>query len=158
MTAPENCTGSPDGQASRSENHIACNQSTRFSVLYFSETYLTGAYRENGMFRTVLKKGSMELLVLSFLTDQPRHGYDIGQLIEKQSGGKLRFRISSLYPVLCRMEKRGWITGRWVEKKGQHRRRYYHLTTRGEEILAEQRAYWNEFTTAVNTILEANNA
>jgi transcriptional regulator len=110
------------------------------------------------MFRTVLKKGSMELLVLSFLTDQHRHGYEIGKLIEKQSGGKLRFRISSLYPVLCRMEKRGWIKGRWVEKTGAHRRRYYHLTSRGEAILTEQREYWEEFTAAVNTILDANNA
>jgi len=110
------------------------------------------------VFQTTLKKGSMELVLLHLVSDQDRHGYDIGKLIEMRTGGKLTYHLSSIYPVLRRMEKRGWIKGRWVEKTGTHRRRYYHLTARGEEILAEQREYWDEFTTAVNTILEANNA
>ena len=110
------------------------------------------------MFRTALKKGSMELLLLSLLIDKPRHGYEIGKLIEQRSGGSLQFHISSLYPVLCRMEKRGWIRGRWVERKGERRRRFYQLTASGRKMLEEQRDYWIEFTTAVNQIMETGNA
>lgn len=110
------------------------------------------------MFQTALKKGSMELLLLSILTDKPRHGYDIGKLIELRSGGKLQFRISSLYPVLCRMEKRGWISGRWVEEKGERRRRFYRLTPQGKKMLAEQQACWREFADAVDQIVGLNHA
>jgi len=82
-----------------------------------------------------LKKGSAELLILSLLESQPRHGYDIATLIEQRSRGALRFNVASLYPLLYRLEKRGWIQGRWVEKPGQRRRRYYRLTAEGKKIL-----------------------
>ena len=99
-----------------------------------------------------LKKGSAELLILSLVADQPRHGYDIGQLIEMRSGGLLRFNVASLYPLLYRLEKRGWIRGRWVEKAGQRRRRYYRLTAAGKKILAAQRDGWREFVEAISLI------
>ena len=99
-----------------------------------------------------LKKGSAELLILSLVEDQPRHGYDIGQLIELRSGGLLRFNVASLYPLLYRLEKRGWIRGRWVEKAGQRRRRYYRLTAAGKKVLASQRDGWREFVEAVSLI------
>ena len=99
-----------------------------------------------------LKKGSAELLILSLVEDQPRHGYDIGNLIEQRSNGMLRFNVASLYPLLYRLEKRGWIQGRWVEKAGQRRRRYYRLTTEGKKVLAAQRSSWREFVEAINRI------
>lgn len=99
-----------------------------------------------------LKKGSAELLILSLVADQPRHGYDIGQLIELRSGGLLRFNVASLYPLLYRLEKRGWIRGRWVEKAGQRRRRYYRLTASGKKVLAAQRDGWREFVEAISLI------
>src|SRR5215217_3881649 len=99
-----------------------------------------------------LKKGSAELSILSLVEDQPRHGYDIGSLIEQRSGGVLRFNVASLYPLLYRLEKRGWIQGRWVEKAGQRRRRYYRLTPEGKKVLAAQRSSWLEFVQAVNRI------
>ena len=77
------------------------------------------------------KKGSAELLVLSLLEDQPCHGYDVAKLIEMRSGGALRFHVTSLYPLLYRLEKQGWIDGHWVEKAEQRRRRYYQLTAEG---------------------------
>jgi PadR family transcriptional regulator PadR len=98
------------------------------------------------------KKGSAELLILSLLEDQPRHGYDIGKLIERLSGGMLRFHIASLYPLLYRLENRGLIHGRWVEKPNQRRRRYYRLTTQGQKTLARQRQSWREFVSAVGRI------
>ena len=99
-----------------------------------------------------LKKGSAELLILSLVEDQPRHGYDIGTLIETRSRGTLKFNVASLYPLLYRLEKRGWIQGRWVEKAGQRRRRYYRLTAEGKKVLAAQRNSWREFVEAISRI------
>jgi PadR family transcriptional regulator, regulatory protein PadR len=99
-----------------------------------------------------LKKGSAELLILSLVEDRPRHGYEIGQLIEMRSSGVLRFNIASLYPLLYRLEKRGWIRGCWVERAGQRRRRYYRLTPSGRKVLAAQRDGWQEFVGAINRI------
>jgi PadR family transcriptional regulator PadR len=105
------------------------------------------------MFSPELKKGSIELIVLTILHEQSRHGYDIGKLIEVRSQGRLQFRITSLYPVLYRMENRGWIKSRWVEKEGEQRRNYYSLTPKGARILVEQRELWREFTAAVNLVI-----
>src|SRR5580704_6753953 len=95
------------------------------------------------------KKGSAELLILSLLEDQPRHGYDIAKLIESRSDGVLHFHVTSLYPLLYRLEDRGWIKGRWVEKDEQRRRRYYNLTADGRKVLATQRKSWKEFVAAM---------
>jgi PadR family transcriptional regulator PadR len=103
-----------------------------------------------------LKKGSTEFLVLSLLAARPRHGYEIGRLIEQRSDGKLRYRIASLYPLLCRLENRGLIAGRWVEKAGERRRRYYRLTTEGREALGRQRTMWHEFMAAVLRVTESH--
>ena len=92
-----------------------------------------------------LKKGSAELLILSLVEDQPRHGYDLSKLIEARSGGVLSFRVASLYPMLYRLEKRGWIQGRWIEKAGQRRRRYYKITAEGRAVLETQRHEWRQF-------------
>ena len=107
------------------------------------------------MFSPTMKKGSMELLLLSLLEDKARHGYEIGRLIETKSGGRMQFRVSSLYPVLCRMEDRGWIKGQWVEKPGERRRRFYRLTNAGKKELAKQREIWEEFKTALALILDS---
>lgn len=104
------------------------------------------------------KKGSAELLILSLLDARPRHGYEVAKLIEQRSGGVLRFHVASLYPLLYRMEKRGWIQGRWVEKAGQRRRRYYRLTKRGRSVLAAQRHGWEEFVAAIRRVTEVEHA
>jgi PadR family transcriptional regulator PadR len=104
------------------------------------------------------KKGSAELLVLSLLDDQPRHGYDISKLIQTRSGGFLRFHVTSLYPLLYRLEDRGWIASRWVEKAEQRRRRYYSLTPEGQKVLHAQRKSWKEFVTAMSLVTGVKNA
>jgi len=110
------------------------------------------------VFSPELKKGSVELMVLSILESEPRHGYDIGRMIEVRSGGSIQFNITSLYPVLYRMEERGWIAGRWVERKGERRRCYYRLTQQGERVLSAQRKEWAAFTAAVNQVIEVSHA
>src|SRR3954453_11820852 len=104
------------------------------------------------------KKGSAELLVLSLLEDQPRHGYDISKLIQVRSGGALRFHVTSLYPLLHRLEKQGWISGRWVEKAEQSRRRYYSLTPQGQKVLLSQRKSWKAFVAAISRITGVEHA
>jgi transcriptional regulator len=99
-----------------------------------------------------VKKGSAELLVLALVEDCARHGYEIGKLIEERSGGVLKFHIASLYPMLYRLERRGVIAGRWVEKPGQRRRRFYRITARGRRLLASHRTRWEEFITALTRV------
>lgn len=99
-----------------------------------------------------LKKGSAELLILSLVEARPRHGYEISKLIEAQSAGVLSFNVASLYPMLYRLEKRGWIQGRWVDKAGQRRRRYYQLTPEGRKVLRAQRSNWKAFVVAIGRI------
>jgi PadR family transcriptional regulator PadR len=110
------------------------------------------------MFSRELKKGSTELLILSLLEEGPRHGYDIGKRIEERSHGKLRLRIASLYPMLVRLESRGYIRGRWVERPGERRRRYWRLTWAGRRMLVRERATWKEFMAAVNAVVEGGHA
>ena len=99
-----------------------------------------------------LKKGSAELLILSLVEDRPRHGYEISKLIESRSNGMLSFNVASLYPLLYRLENRGWLQGRWVEKANERRRRFYRLTPAGRKVLAAQRDVWRDFVEAVNRI------
>jgi PadR family transcriptional regulator, regulatory protein PadR len=110
------------------------------------------------MFSRELKKGSTELLILALLEARPRHGYEICKLIEARSGGRLKFRVGSLYPILCRLEDKGMITGRWVEKTGERRRRFYRLTAQGRATLLQQRSVWDDFISAVNQILGGEHA
>jgi len=110
------------------------------------------------MFDRELKKGSAELMILSLVEARARHGYEISKLIESRSGGAVKFNVASLYPLLYRLEQRGWIKGRWVEKAGQRRRRFYRLTREGRKVLAAQHDTWREFVEAINRITEAENA
>ena len=109
----------------------------------------------SSIFDRELKKGSAELLILSLLEARARHGYEISQLIEQRSEGTLKFNVASFYPLLYRLEKRGWIQGQWVEKAGQRRRRYYKLTPAGRKMLKEQRRTWAEFVAAMSRITGA---
>lgn len=105
------------------------------------------------MFSADLKRGSMELLILAVLERRTRHGYEIGKLLEERSGGRLEFRVSTLYSALYRMEERGWIKGRWVEKEGERRRCFYALTRDGRAALAAQRREWKAFAAVVNEVI-----
>jgi PadR family transcriptional regulator, regulatory protein PadR len=105
-----------------------------------------------------LKKGSAELIILSIVEARPRHGYEISKLIETRSEGQLKFHIASLYPLLYRLEERGWLHGRWVEKPGQRRRRYYRLTAEGRRVLLRQRNTWRAFVSAMQLITGVDHA
>ncbi len=105
-----------------------------------------------------MKKGSAELVILSIVEARARHGYEISKLIEDRSAGRMKFHIASLYPLLYRLEERGWLQGRWVEKAGQRRRRFYSLTAEGKRVLARQRDTWKTFVEAMDLITGADHA
>ena len=103
-----------------------------------------------------VKRGSTEMLILALVEERPRHGYEIAKLIEQRSDGVLQFHVASLYPLLYRLENRGLIKGRWVEKAGQRRRRFYKLTAAGQKILAQQRQTWKDFFLALDRVAGIN--
>src|SRR5437773_1004898 len=105
-----------------------------------------------------LKRGSAELLILALLDERPRHGYDLGRLIVERSRGAINFHVTSLYPTLYRLEDKGLIEGRWVEKAGQRRRRYYRLTPAGRKMLFEQRTIWETFFLALDRVARISHA
>jgi transcriptional regulator len=105
-----------------------------------------------------LKKGSAELIILSSVEGRPRHGYEISKLIEQRSDGQLKFHVASLYPLLYRLEERGWLHGKWVEKPGERRRRFYALTADGRRVLARQRDTWRAFVHAMALLTGVDHA
>src|SRR5688572_24237638 len=98
------------------------------------------------------KKGSADLFILALVDEEDHHGYEIGRQIELRSGGAVKFTMASLYATLYRLEEKALIRGRWVEKAGQRRRRYYRITDSGRAMLATQRADWGRFITALSQV------
>lgn len=121
-------------------------------------TYMVMTDIDARMLDRELKKGSAELILLSILEARARHGYEISKLIETRSHGQLKFHLASLYPLLYRLEERGWIHGRWVEKAGERRRRFYSLTAEGRRVLVRQRATWRTFVNAMALITGEDHA
>jgi transcriptional regulator len=110
------------------------------------------------MFGPELKKGSLEMLILALVEEVPRHGYEIGKLVEARSRGALTFALPTLYPTLLRLENRGWIKGRWVERPGERDRCFYRLTPAGRRVLAEKRSTWRAYIEAVDAVMGPGDA
>src|SRR4051812_45776056 len=104
------------------------------------------------MIKTELSKGTAPLLVLSLLESEQRHGYELTKLVQARSNGVLKLHPASLYPLLYRLEKKGWIVGRWVERANERRRRFYRITASGRRQLEQERSNWQEFTMAVSLV------
>jgi PadR family transcriptional regulator len=124
----------------------------RVDLGYLSTYYLSMAGMNTRALDRELKKGSAELLILSLLDARPRHGYELSKLIHARSGGQLTFHIDSLYPLLYRLEERGWIKGAWVERPAERRRRFYKVTAEGRRVLVQQKKTWAAFVESVRRI------
>jgi PadR family transcriptional regulator, regulatory protein PadR len=149
-TKPRQTRPQPRSQIFRARNQFA----ERTSSVYIYDSHIWGSCLSNSEF----KKGSAEMLVLSVLENRARHGYDICKLIERLSGGELSFNVATFYPLLYKLEERGLIEGRWVEKPAQRRRRFYRITTAGRNALVMQRKTFQRFVAAVTQVLGGENA
>ena len=105
-----------------------------------------------------LKRGSAELMILALLDQRERHGYELARLIGERSLGAINFHVASLYPTLYRMEDKGLIDGRWVEKAGQRRRRCYRVTPAGRKALKAHRSVWQNFFEGLNRVAGISHA
>jgi transcriptional regulator len=105
-----------------------------------------------------LRKGSAELLILALLEERDRHGYEIARLIAQRSAGAITFHVASLYPTLYRLDREGLISGRWVEKAGERRRRFYRLTRAGQAALDAERRSWRAFLDALSRVARIRHA
>ncbi|MBE9514278.1 MAG: helix-turn-helix transcriptional regulator [Chloroflexi bacterium] len=100
-----------------------------------------------------LLKGNTDCLLLSLVNDRPTYGYEIIKELERRSSGYFRFREGTLYPALHRMEKDKLVKGKWQTLPNGQERRYYYITDKGRGVLASKLAVWQDFSTAVRTIL-----
>jgi PadR family transcriptional regulator PadR len=105
-----------------------------------------------------MQKGSAEMILLALLAERARHGYELAKLIESQSQSRLQFHAASLYPMLYRLERKRLVEGKWVEKAGERRRRFYKLTPLGRKALRDHRRTWREFVVALNQLTGFNHA
>ena len=105
-----------------------------------------------------IKRGTAELAILSVLEAGELHGYEIARRIERETHGKLRFTLASLYPLLYRMEKRGWVRGEWQVGETGRRRRCYRLTAKGKKKVAPLRAEWRELFEALRQLAKVADA
>jgi len=137
-----------------------CGRRTiRTNTPWFSEALSWKEHQSSSALSlTTVIHRSAELIILSIVEPRARHGYEISKLIETQSAGQLKFHVASLYPLLYRLEERGWLHGRWVEKPGQRRRRFYSLTSEGRRVLARQRDTWKTFVHAMGLITGVDHA
>jgi PadR family transcriptional regulator PadR len=105
-----------------------------------------------------MQKGSAEMILLALLEERARHGYELAKLVESESGNQLQFHVASLYPMLYRLERKKFVEGKWVEKAGERRRRFYKLTPAGRKALADHRKSWRAFVMALNRLTGFNHA
>jgi PadR family transcriptional regulator PadR len=101
-----------------------------------------------------LQKTSAEMVVLALVEEHARHGYELAKLIESRSDGRMEFHVASLYPMLYRMEGKGWVEGRWVERANERRKRFYKITAQGKKVLAQQRQSWRDFFETLDRVAQ----
>ena len=105
--------------------------------------------------RDQMRKGSTEILILSLLAERPMYGYEISQLLERRSGGYFEMKEGLLYPALHRMQQNGWLSSDWQSVDGR-RRKYYQLTSLGQDVLGEQATEWKTFLEELAALLRTS--
>ena len=103
--------------------------------------------------RLDLPQGTLDLLILKAVSLEPQHGWGISERIRQVSRAALDIQQGSLYPSLHRLERRGWLKGRWRTTDNNRKARYYELTSRGREQLEIEAETWRRLTAAVSLVL-----
>lgn len=102
-----------------------------------------------------LLKGNTDSLLLCLISREPTYGYQIVKELEKRSNGYFRFKEGTLYPALHRLERERLIEGKWQILPNGQQRRYYYITEKGQHVLAARLATWQDFSTAVQAVTQA---
>ena len=101
-----------------------------------------------------LLKGNTDSLLLCLISRRPTYGYQIVKELEKRSNGYFQFKEGTLYPALHRLERDNLISGKWQILPNGQQRRYYYITERGQQVLANRLATWQDFSSAVKAVMQ----
>jgi transcriptional regulator len=104
-------------------------------------------------FTADVRQGTLDMLILKAVSQSPMHGWGISQLLRETSRDVLRINQGSLYPALHRLERRGLIASEWAASENNRQARYYRLTKTGQKQLQAERADWERFMSAVQTVM-----
>jgi len=94
-------------------------------------------------------------IVLAILAEGDSYGYAILKRVRELSGGRLEWTDGMLYPVLHRLERLGHVETRWEVAESGRRRKYYRITSRGRDQLAEERRQWQAVESTLKGIWPA---
>ena len=103
--------------------------------------------------RVELPQGTLDLLILRTISNEPLHGWAISERLQQVSSDALRVRQGSLYPALHRLERQGWIVASWGASENNRRAKYYDLTKKGRKQLEVEREAWEKLTAVVAQVL-----
>jgi PadR family transcriptional regulator PadR len=96
----------------------------------------------------------VEPLLLFIIGELPIHGYELARELERRSEGYFNLTASTLYSALRRLESKGLVSSSW-QLVAKQRRRYYELTEKGRQILAEELAQWQKFLGATDRVIDS---
>ena len=100
-----------------------------------------------------LMKGVTEAILLYLINEVPMYGYQIIKELEKRTTGYLKLKGGTIYPALQRLEGKGLVKSRWQQITERQRRRYYEITDKGRQFLADRLTDWKDFSTAVSVLM-----
>jgi PadR family transcriptional regulator len=100
-----------------------------------------------------LKRGTLELVLLKLVSERQMYGYELVSSLEQRGGESFQLKEGTLYPVLYRLEKGGFIEARWATLERGVPRKYYRLTGAGAKELDKLTREWNEFSASVSRLL-----
>ena len=102
-----------------------------------------------------LVQGTLDLLILTTLSLEPKHGWAIAKRIQQVSREVLQVQQGSLYPALHRLEQQGWIRGKWAESETGRQAKFYSLTANGRKRLEQETATWTRLSAAINLVIQS---
>ena len=108
--------------------------------------------------RFPIPQGTLDMLILQILSLEPAHGYGIAQRLEQISKSVVQVNQGSLYPALHRLEQRGWLKADWKQSETGREAKFYSLTRAGRTQLEKELAQWDRLSTAINLVVETNEA
>jgi DNA-binding PadR family transcriptional regulator len=106
------------------------------------------------VFSSELVRSSTDLVILALLRDRPMYGYEILMTLSERGNGEFQFKQGTLYPVLYRLEREGWIRAKWETPPKGKKRKVYCLTAEGKKELYCRSGQWSQFVKAVNSLLK----